>query len=343
MKTQLFERPPTSLFVYTFSHFCVDLGCIFLLYRCVAPVLSPSSSTAAFLLYSVVAFGLQLPIGALCDRYPRLPMGIVGCTLVAAALGLMHAPYVALSICALGNAMFHVDGGRDSLLRAKGRMARSGVFVSSGAIGVSLGAWCGKGGVPMLIPLALLLLCAGMIWLCKAPQAEESPRFGTERRAPLHSAAWALLLLFIAIMIRAYGGTLILGSWKATYWLLPGFAACMGKMAGGLLADRLGARWAGAGALLLSIPLLALFYESPLLCALGILLFNMNMPVTLCAISDRLPGRPGLSFGLTTLALLCGSAPSFFFRLQNPSSIVLLPLLCLLSAGCILITIGKRR
>lgn len=343
MKAQLFRSPSLSLFVYTFSHFCVDFGCIFLLYRCVAPALSAGDGAAAFLLYSTIAFGLQLPIGALCDRAPRLPVGVAGCALVAVALGLMQAPYAALCACALGNALFHVGGGLDSLLHAKGRMARSGVFVSSGAIGVALGAWCGRGNISPMLPLALLLLCAGMILLCRVPQAGEPPRFGTDRQAPLRSPAWALLLLFIAILIRAYGGTLIPGAWKATYWLLPGVAACLGKAAGGLLADRIGARWAGAGALLLSIPLLAFFYKSPPLCALGILLFNMNMPVTLCAISDRLPGRAGLSFGLTTLALLCGSAPAFFFRLQAPSAIVLLPLLCLLSAGCILITIGKRR
>ncbi|NLM14719.1 MAG: hypothetical protein GX218_02545 [Clostridiaceae bacterium] len=40
-----------------------------------------------------------------------------------------------LIIVALGNACFHTGGGIDSLINARGRMSRSGIFVSSGVVG----------------------------------------------------------------------------------------------------------------------------------------------------------------------------------------------------------------
>lgn len=35
------------------------------------------------------------------------------------------------------------------------------------------------------------------------------------------------------------------------------------------------------------------------------------MPITLVAISNILPGRPGFAFGLTCLALILGALPAF--------------------------------
>jgi FSR family fosmidomycin resistance protein-like MFS transporter len=54
---------------------------------------------------------------------------------------------------------------------------------------------------------------------------------------------------------------------------------------------------------------------------LGIFLFNLTMPVTLAAIANMLPGRAGLAFGLTTLALIIGAYPTFTVwnsRLNGP-------------------------
>ena len=43
----------------------------------------------------------------------------------------------------------------------------------------------------------------------------------------------------------------------------------------------------------------------------GLLLFNMTMPVTLTALYDRFPGYPAASFGLLTFALYIGVLPVF--------------------------------
>ncbi|MBQ8563373.1 MAG: hypothetical protein IJ443_05755, partial [Firmicutes bacterium] len=79
--------------------------------------------------------------------------------------------------------------------------------------------------------------------------------------------------------------------------------------------------------------------ESPLLSLAGILLFNMTMPVTLCALADLMPKNPGFAFGLTTLALLLGTAVTFFWAVPAYLAKLLLAVLILLSALCIWLTV----
>ena len=67
----------------------------------------------------------------------------------------------------------------------------------------------------------------------------------------------------------------------------------------------------------LSVPLLGLFPNSQALCLVGLVLFNIPMPVTLAAVADLLPYNPGLAFGLTTLALLVGVVPVFLLPLAG--------------------------
>lgn len=331
----------TSLIAYTLAHFCVDFACFFLLYRGFVPVKTPEAAWAGFLVYNCVAFGLQAPLGYFCDRRQGFPAGILGCVLTAAGLCLVGVPWLGLIVCAIGNALFHTGGGIDSLVHANGKLARSGVFVSSGALGVALGTLAGKAALPLIAPVLMLLMCTALILFFALPAAASNEPFSG--RPLVSSLGVGLSVLCVAVCIRAYGGTLIQTPWRAEYLLLPAWGAALGKAFGGILADYFGARRVGALSLLACIPLLVFGYQSPLLCTLGMLLFNINMPITLCAVSDRLPGYPGLSFGLTTLALLLGSLFPFFFLLAPGTALIVLPLLCIASAGGIALAAGGKR
>lgn len=341
-----------SLAVYTFSHFCVDFACFFMLFSGFRNDLATTGATLqtialGFLLYNVLAFGLQPFIGYLCDARKRVPVAVIGCALLTAGLMLISFPWTSLTLCALGNACFHVGGGIDSLVHAGGKMARSGIFVSSGALGVTLGILAGQSGsVPLLVPLLPLALCGILIFVFDYSRNVGRPA----ARFPIVSAllpfSWVLALCLISIVIRAYVGSSIPISWKtnALLTLLPSMGACAGKAAGGYLADRFGAKTTGAVTLLLSVPLLCLGYDHPVLCTAGILLFNVTMPITLCAVASGFPYNPGLAFGLTTLGLLCGNVPTFFFVLPASSAPAVMALCIVVSALCLLIaTINQER
>ncbi len=327
---------------YTIAHFCVDLACAFLLFRFFRAGFYVQSPLV-FLMYSVIAFGFQAPFGALCDRFTRFPAGLLGCLLVALAFFTLPFGWFSIILCATGNAFFHVGGGIDSLANSDGKIVRSGIFVSTGAIGLALGGFLGSAeSIPAYLPLVLLIVSAALIALFSLKTIPKDVGFGTASPVFVKAVPAALLILFVAIMIRSYGGFVMYAPWRTEYLLLPGISACIGKAAGGFIADRLGARTTASLSLLLCIPFLCFGFSSPVLCSIGIALFNMNMPVTLCAVSDRIPGQYGLAFGFTTVALLLGAIPAFFYAMPWQTGIYVLPALCAVSATMIFISISNK-
>jgi len=141
--------------------------------------------------------------------------------------------------------------------------------------------------------------------LAAKPTAEPSVELPTE--LPLLVVG----TLFAVIVLRSFIGSALEFPWKsdpALLWALTA-AVVTGKAAGGVLADRFGRTFVGVGALIVSIPLLAVGPRWALAGIMGMLLFNMTMPVTLVAMADIMPERPGFAFGLTCLALIFGSLP----------------------------------
>jgi FSR family fosmidomycin resistance protein-like MFS transporter len=122
-----------------------------------------------------------------------------------------------------------------------------------------------------------------------------------------------ILLILISITVRSLIGLSIKFPWKSDFYLLIilTFVIASGKVLGGILADKFGWMKPGLFGLLLSIPLLSFGYTNPVLGLVGICIFNFSMPITLIAISKILPGKAGLSFGLTTMAILIGALPTF--------------------------------
>ncbi len=334
-----------TLVAYTFGHFCVDFACFFVLYRAFFPGLADArSQMSGALLYNAVAFALQPFAGWWCDRFERVPAGAIGCAFVLAGLMSGSAPWLALVLCALGNAAFHVAGGRDSLSGSRRPMSRSGVFVSTGALGIALGALAGRGDCPSLLPILLVTgagVCAAAVEL-REPRRASYPEEGGERLASGRAFPVVLTLCLTAVLLRSYVGAAIPAEWKNVgfFGLIPAFCSMLGKCAGGFAADAWGARRVGTVSLLLATALLA--WPHPAANALGTLFFNMAMPITLCVAASLFPRNTGFAFGLTTLALFLGVAPVFFFILPARQALWALPALCLCAVACLYGSTTKR-
>jgi hypothetical protein len=89
-------------------------------------------------------------------------------------------------------------------------------------------------------------------------------------------------------------------------------ASSAGKMLGGVVGDRIG--WARAAFVSLALggPLLALGLGDLRSAAAGLLLLQVTTPLTLKALHQVLPERPGLAFGLPSAVLVLGAAPGLF-------------------------------
>lgn len=339
------------LAAYTFSHFAVD-------YVCLLAVLDPwgqketilggTQNYALFVItYNFLAFGLQMIIGAFCDEHRKFPASALGCVLVL--IGALCGAFIpeaypeyafnlwaSVLFVGVGNAFFHVGGGMESLVHSGGKLRRSGIFVSSGALGVALGIYnCSRftGGLLFIVPLMIFCAVICLIAHLKYPAESETEITGVANEK---IGIWAVLgLALLSVTIRSFGGTAIPMEWKTTaeLGLLSGFGAFFGKFIGGFAADFFGARRTGTATLLASLPLIIFGSGNMIVSVIGIILFNMTMPITLGIVAQRLPKNPGIAFGLTTAALLLGAVPSFF-AVTSGKILLLIPAV-IVSAACI--------
>lgn len=295
--------------------------------------------------------------------YARFP-ALAGCALIGAALLLHRQIWTALIVCALGNALFHVGGGIDSLRFSGGRFVRPGIFVAFGALGVSLGTWLGRREVSVY-PVLFLVVVA-FFWLLVFGREDEERNGGgvpenTAARAEeaaghqasdayqkepaiLQGIGAVIALCLVSVVIRSYAGFLVPMAWSGGFWFFwPSICSFLGKAAGGLFADRFGARLTGTLSLAASGLLLCLFYANPVLCGLGLLLFNMTMSVTVGTIYEKLPAHPGFAFGMTTFGLWLGYLPAKIFPGLLPGGAAMCGASIAVSAVCLFLAVSGRR
>lgn len=296
--------------LYAIAHLVVDAACAYLLLG----ILELNTNVIfAMLTYNAIAFVLQVPLGLLIDRIlnPKLA-AMIGLTFIALSFLLWNNILVALIIVSFGNALFHVGGGSLVLSLKDKKATYSGIYVAPGAVGLTIGSFLSISQFsinPLIFPILLLLLCCLVYYI-------NTPDFirinDSIRKINSNYGILIIILVMIPIIVRSLIGLSIDFPWKQNQYLLYVLIASLflGKVFGGILADKYGLIKVGVGGLLISAPLLAFYSLTPILGILGAFIFNFTMPVTLIAILNILPQNKGLSFGLTTAALFIGSLPT---------------------------------
>ncbi len=345
-----------KLFPLTFAHFTVDLACFTALFGALSPAVTDKTALSAlFLTYNLIAFGLQCLLGALLDvkKLPRvtfaaLGAGVTALGLTVAAVGRAVSagallPVLGMIAAALGNAAFHVGAGSFVLTACRGKMAPSGVFNSAGALGVGLGTLLGTGRPALAFPLSLtaVLLALAALLIPPVRKVADKPHCrelsGLVRPLPVERAA---ALLGAAVAFHAFAAAIAPEAPGLTGALT---LACpvmifLGKLSGGAIADRIGAKAALLVSLPLSAALFALCGVFPALALPAILLMNISVPVVQCVLAGALPETPGFAFGLSKLALVTGTAFAYFVPVSaaaRPYETAALTALSLLAAAAV--------
>jgi MFS transporter, FSR family, fosmidomycin resistance protein len=304
-----------NLFVYGTAHASVDAICagiVFSIFK--NQIFSLETFGVLVIVYNILAFGLQTIVGFVSDFYksPRI-IALLGSILTGlSAFTFLYFPVLAIVLAGVGNACFHVGGGSICLNLIPKKASAPGIFVAPGALGLMIGTLLGKSGHFIVWPFVLgLFILSCLMFIVKKP--EMNYRKEEPEESSFKSFELIILLIFIAIVIRSMVGMVIVFPWKSDINLLIilTLSVVLGKGLGGIIADRFGWIRVAVGALLLSVPCLAFCSNIPLLAIIGMFLFNITMPVTLIAISNLLPGRPGFAFGLACLALLIGTLLAF--------------------------------
>ena len=303
--------------IYSIIHFIVDLSCAILVSNLVTQKMGTGINLfIAIIIYNFFAFAMQLPIGIIADKINKNAIcSSIGCLLVAIAFGFSNFGIIACLIAGIGNAMFHVGGGIDVLNISDKKATFSGIFVSTGAMGIFLGGKSVsiKFNKYYILILILLISAISLIWLYKQIKDKVKnekviiPKINTNEMI-------AIICLIITVIIRGYVGLILSFEWKSSFILalISIFAVVFGKMLGGIIGDKIGFMKISLISLLVSAFLFIFSFNNSILGILAILCFNMTMPITLTALSNILFNNKGMAFGLLTVALFIGAVPVFF-------------------------------
>lgn len=308
-----------SGWVYAFAHFATEVTCFFWMYRYV------TADALWALAYDVLAFVPQLFLGMAFDRRPERNPAPTGMVLMGAALagapvlfrafgaGLWRIP---LFLClTLGNCLVHVAGAEATARGAEGKMGPAGIFVGGGSFGLIVGRLLGAADREVLLAVPALLLAAAFALTLRSWEPRRMRQAASGFRAAADRPLWLVtVLVFLTVAVRAYIGYAIPTGWVRTTGQLVTLYVFMGvgKMLGGVLADRFGARRTAVISLVLALPLLIAGSSHMAVSLLGVLLFSMTMAISFGILLSEYPDLPGFAFGITTLALCMGTVPAFF-------------------------------
>ena len=228
--------------IYSMIHFIVDLSCAVLVSNLVTQKMGVGTNLfIAILIYNFFAFAMQLPIGILADKINKNAIcSAIGCVLVAIAFGFTNYGIISCLIAGIGNAMFHVGGGIDVLNISDKKATLSGIFVSTGAMGIFLGGKSNSIGFNKYYIVILILLLSAILlfWLYKQTKNMSSTKNENVIIPKLNTAEIiAIVCLTTTVVIRGYVGLILAFEWKSNFILalISIFAVVFGKMLGGII------------------------------------------------------------------------------------------------------------
>ena len=322
------------LFLDALAHLLVDAMCASVM---LGPIRAFEAFPTLILLYNTLAFSTQCLTGIAADRVRKHGLYTV-VSLLAVALGavLPLPPVPRVCLIGLGNSLFHVAAGAETLERSGGKAGPLGAFVAPGAVGLSLGLL-----FPALRPLfaALALpLAAALVPVLRSAEAAAPVPEG--RPVPIGD----VLLLTAAVAVRAVGGSVVRFPWQtaAILSLLTACVVCAGKALGGVLCDRLGPVKTALVSIAPAGVLIAFCSGWMLPSLLGQFALNLTMPVTLWLLYRAMPDRPGFAFGIAAAALWPGTIAGGLIRLTGPIQWVFI-LACFLFGLWAIIITAKRK
>ena len=318
------SRQVETTFLCTMMHFLVDGICLCCLYM-IAYWLDGFMLIAMITTYNVLAFLTQPFTGICADRWERrhwillcsnmLLILAVVVVIWISAIGVSQAHSVLVFVMAamlgIGNSLFHVWGGKETAVKTSNDIRAMGVFVSSGALGLTLGllysSW------PLLYVFLLTYSLLSVVYVLRDNVAVRSfhvvaAETDIRRRWPLGLAILALAALMAFVVFRSFVGQDLSSVLGKERWMVlaVGALSMAGKMAGGFIS-----KWLGTvSTLVMALIAVALCLwckdfgmAVPLL---GLFLINCTMPITLYWANGVLEGKEGLAFGLLAAALVPG-------------------------------------
>ena len=349
---QILPKKEVTTFAFALCHFVVDFACVSTMLCAVSRVLGESGQGSmevvalSILLYDIVAFTLQLPIGIALDQLDKnsyaalLSYALVGAGVILSLVPIALLEWPAILLLAIGNALFHSAGGLSVLNISQKHAGPSGIFIATGAIGVFLGTQSAQMERLQIAfsLLVLLFLCALITLVVQKVNKKywnvHNASFDIPRLSSNTLLAIALLSLVVAL--RSYVGMVMAFPWKSEMLLLvlSILGVFAGKALGGVVADRIGFRTTAIFSLIVAATLFVPSWEIPVMGLLGVFFFNFTMSITLASLANILPNAKGTAFGLASFSLAVGALPALAgFSIEHPAMLSGISLVSALALG----------
>jgi hypothetical protein len=297
-------------------HFLVDGLCVCCLYL-MLDTPGIQGMAKVFLTYNILAFMTQPLTGWMADRTKHrhwlllaavvlLAAAVMMASVVAAASGVRSGVWLVALLLGTGNSLFHVWGGKQTVLTMGNDMRAMGVFVSTGAFGLAVGVTFHSWG---LLQTFLLLICLLSLTHVRMDGTFSKGETAKQGKTYGQTIVWCSMAALVAfVMFRSYSGEVFSAGMHKTpvVVLMVGGTAMLGKMAGGWLATRWGIVKSMVVVLMATALCFAAGPSSVALLLAGVFLINCTMPVTLYLANVVLEGREGLAFGILAAALIPG-------------------------------------
>ena len=349
---ELLPKKEVTTFAFALCHFVVDFACVSTMLCAVSRVLGESGQGSlelvalSILLYDVVAFAFQLPVGIALDKLDKNSLAaMLSYALVSGGVLFSLVPFalfewLAVLLLAAGNALFHCAGGLCVLNISQKHAGPSGIFIATGAVGVFLGTFSAQYGRLQVAfsLLVLLFLCASITRVVQKVNKKYWNIHNVPFAIPEFSSRTllAIFLLCFVVALRSYTGMVMAFPWKSEMLLLALsiLGVFAGKALGGMVADRIGFRTTAIFSLIAAATLFVPSWEMPLMGLLAVFFFNFTMAITLASLANILHEAKGTAFGLAGFSLAIGALPALVgFRIEHPVMLSGISLVSALALG----------
>ena len=324
-----------SVIALSVLHFFVDFQCAMLIYSNLKSH-SADEIIICTVIYNGLAFAFQLLFGAVADRFDITRLFTVAGPFLVCAGGLFKNIVLVSVIAGIGNGLFHIGAGRETLIRSDKKAKLIGMFVAPGALGIFLGPVLYRYSFiyRIITPLVLLSFCIFYIFRFKGVKNTNSNK--ESLISDNHDRGKNILILismFLTVFFRQFIGTLFDYEFKSVFVLSLLFTLCivLGKFFGGILSDRFDTITFYLVTQILSTVFLVLSLYIEYFAFIGILLFNLTMAISATLLYRTYPKYPGTMFGVTTFAIYLGVLPSLLHKNIFVMNNVAISLFCILS------------
>lgn len=290
--------------------------------------------------YNLLAFGGQYPVAIWLEKniHPKKIL-VAACGLNIAAVSVFYfSPQSAILLAGIASAFYHVAGG--TVCAENKKAFHIGLFAAPGVAGLICGgllAWNQINVSNLLLASSILFFLFITRLKFNTLETEEKKISTGSEKLLLDQHDLIMILLLLIISLRS----VVWNIFQLVYdnnleWLIAiGIAACIGKIAGGWLADKIGWRLYAISSILLATPLLTFFKKEMFLFSLGIGLLQSGIPATTSMMIQSLKGKTArgisLSFGISIIiGALFSFIPLQYLLDQMPFILILAFLMLIL-------------